>query len=129
MVKKRELKDIFTDKGKIDPVKLATVGEKELEKTLTSLKKNWPIFTLRRLKEHFQDRNLKSHIKSLKQTSEPLAIQILENNGLALDNFDNDGKLNVTQDKLTKITIKQFDFLTSLRVEDLNFSRPATPGF
>ncbi|WHP39155.1 MAG: hypothetical protein QJQ54_00660 [Mollicutes bacterium] len=39
MVKKRELKDIFTDKGKIDPVKLATVGEKELEKTLISLKK------------------------------------------------------------------------------------------
>ena len=129
MVKKRELKDIFTDKGKIDPVKLATVGEKELEKTLISLKKGWPIFTLRRLKEHFQDRDLKSHIKLLKQTSEPLAEKILEDNDLSLDNFDNDGQLNVTQDKLKKMTIKQFDFLTSLRVEDLNFSRPATPGF
>lgn len=81
------------------------------------------------MKEHFQDRDLKSHIKLLKQTSEPLAEKILEDNDLSLDNFDNDGRLNVTQDKLKKMTIKQFDFLTSLRVEDLNFSRPATPGF
>lgn len=39
MVKKKELKNIFTDKGKIDSAKLATIDEKELEKTLISLKK------------------------------------------------------------------------------------------
>lgn len=129
MIKKKELKNIFTDKGKIDSAKLATIDEKELEKTLISLKKGWPIFTLRRLKEHFEDRDLKSHIKLLKQTSEPLAEKILEDNDLSLDNFDNKGQLNVTKDKLKEMTVKQFDFLTSLRVEDLNFSRPATPGF